>query len=367
MPAEKSFTISVENHAHATVAAATSVNPAFHHTLEPTTQPTTQPSTQPSAKPDNDHLRVQVTAVSLRKHYRLIITPDAMHLTGLFLYPVKSFRGCAVSAADVDALGLVGDRRFLVVDEHGAHLTQRPLPRMALISTALDPTHLTLSADGAASVRIPRHSSLDPHPATTRTVSIWRSQGLLAEDCGPEVSAWLSAFLGVTCHLVRIGEKFRRPVLDHPAFSAAPANTPISDDRIVSADLFNFSDGYPFLVVSEASLAHLNDRLASIGEEPVPMDRFRPSLVISGCPAYAEDTWSRLRIGAITFRSGGPCARCTVVTTDQLTGERGHEPLRTLASYRRDPTDSTRINFALNLTHETKSGTLRLGDPVELL
>ena len=289
-----------------------------------------------------------------------------MHLTGLFLYPVKSFRGCAVSAAAVDALGLVGDRRFLVVDEHGAHLTQRPLPRMALISTALDPTHLTLSADGAASVRIPRHSSLDPYPATLRTVSIWRSQGLIAEDCGREVSAWLSAFLGVTCHLVRIGEKFRRPVLDHPAFSAAPANTPISDDRIVSADLFNFSDGYPFLVVSEASLAHLNDRLASIGEEPVPMDRFRPSLVVNGCPAYAEDTWSRLRIGAITFRSGGPCARCTVVTTDQVTGERGHEPLRTLASYRRDPTDATCINFALNLTHETKSGTLRLGDAVEL-
>ena len=343
-----------ENHAHTTETEATCVNPRFIPRLEPT------------AKPDNDHLRVQVTAVSLRKHYRPIITPDAMHLTGLFLYPVKSFRGCAVSAADVDALGLVGDRRFLVVDENGAHLTQRPLPRMALISTALDPTHLTLSADGAASVRITRHSSLDPYPATTRTVSIWRSQGLLAEDCGRDVSAWLSAFLGVTCHLVRIGEKFRRPVLDHPAFSAAPANTPISDDRIVSADLFNFSDGYPFLVASEASLAHLNDRLVSIGEEPVPMDRFRPSLVVNGCPAYAEDTWSRLRIGAITFRTGGPCARCIVTTTDQVTGERGHEPLRTLASYRRDPTDSTRINFALNLTHETKSGTLRLGDPVEL-
>ncbi len=287
-----------------------------------------------------------------------------MHLTGLFLYPVKSFRGCTVSAADVDALGLAGDRRFLVVDEHGAHLTQRPLPRMALISTELTATALILSAEGAGATSVPLRATA---PATLRTVSIWRSQGLLAEDCGCEVSAWLSAFLGVTCHLVRIGEKFRRPVLDHPQFSSAPANTLIIDDRIVSADLFNFSDGYPFLVVSEASLAHLNDRLVSIGEEPVPMDRFRPSLVVSGCPAFAEDTWSRLRIGAITFRSGGPCARCIVTTTDQVTGERGHEPLRTLATYRRDPADATRINFALNLTHETKSGTLRLGDPVELL
>lgn len=285
-------------------------------------------------------------------------------LNGLFVYPVKSFRGYAVSTADVDALGLVGDRRFLVVDENGAHLTQRPLPRMALISTALTATELILRADGAGTVSVPLRAT---DPATLRSASIWRSHGLLAEDCGREVSAWLSAFLGVTCHLVRIGEKFRRPVLDRPQFSPAPAHTPVIDDRIVSTDLFNFSDGYPFLVVSEASLAHLNDRLVSIGEEPVPMDRFRPTLVVSGCPAFAEDTWSRVRIGAITFRSGGPCARCTVVTTDQLTGERTHEPLRTLATYRRDPADSTRINFALNLTHETKSGSLRLGDTVELL
>ena len=288
-------------------------------------------------------------------------------LTSLFLYPVKSLRGCAVSSADVDPLGIVGDRRFMVVDETGAHLTQRPLPRMALISTALDPTHLTLSADGAASVRITLHSSLHPYPATTRTVSIWRSHGLHAEDCGPEASTWLSAFLGVTCHLVRIGEKFHRPVLDRPEFSSAPPNSPIIDGRIASSDLVNFSDGFPFLVVSEASLAQLNDRLVSIGEVPVPMDRFRPTLVVSGCPAFAEDHWSRLRIGGITFRSGGPCARCIVTTTDQLTGERGHEPLRTLATYRRDPTDSTRINFALNLTHETKSGHLRVGDVIEIL
>ncbi len=287
-----------------------------------------------------------------------------MHLSGLFLYPVKSFRGCAVTAADVDALGLVGDRRFLVVDENGAHLTQRPLPRMALISTELTSTALRLRADGVGEISVPLRALA---PATLRTVSIWRSHGLLAEDCGRDVSAWLSAFLGVTCHLVRIGEKFRRPVLDRPAFATTAATAPVDDGRLVSADLFNFADGYPFLVVSEASLAHLNDRLVALGEEPVPMDRFRPTLVVSGCPAFAEDTWSRLRIGAITFRSGGPCARCIVTTTDQFSGERGHEPLRTLATYRRDPADPSRINFALNLTHETKSGTLRVGDAAELL
>lgn len=288
----------------------------------------------------------------------------SLTLTGLFLYPVKSCRGCAVSAADVDALGLVGDRRFLVVDANGAHLTQRPLPRMALIATELTATALLLRAEGAGEISVPVRAAA---PAALRTVSIWRSHGLLAEDCGRDVSAWLSAFLGVPCHLVRIGEKFHRPVLDRPAFASAPADTPVVDGRIVSTDRFNFADGYPFLVVSEASLVHLNDRLVALGEEPVPLDRFRPTLVVSGCPAFAEDTWSRVRIGAITFRSGGPCARCLVTTTDQFSGERGTEPLRTLAAYRRDPADPTRINFALNLTHETKSGSLRVGDTVTLL
>jgi uncharacterized protein YcbX len=187
---------------------------------------------------------------------------------------------------------------------------------------------------------------------------------LRAEDCGPEISAWLSALLGMSCHLVRIGKDFRRPVLERR--EPRPGET-LLDGRVVTPDLFTFADGFPFLVVSEASLANLNDRLVSIGEEPVPMDRFRPNFVVTGVPAFGEDAWGRARIGEIVFRSGGPCARCTVTTTDQFTGERGHEPLRTLASYRRDAGDSTRINFGLNLTHETKSGTVRVGDAVEIL
>ena len=139
------------------------------------------------------------------------------------------------------------------------------------------------------------------------------------------------------------------------------------DGRVVSSDLFHFADGFPFLLVSEASLANLNDRLVSTGEEPVPMNRFRPNFVVSGVAAFGEDAWPRVRIGGIVFRSGGPCARCIVTTTDQFTGERGTEPLRTLAAYRRDAGDSTRINFGLNLTHKTKSGSVRVGDAVELL
>ena len=272
-----------------------------------------------------------------------------MHLSGLFIYTVKSLRGFPVNSASVDALGLVGDRRFLVVDETGRFLTQRTLPRMALVTTALDATHLTLSAAGAGSVRVPLVS--DP-TAPLRTVSIWKSAGLQAEDCGEVVAAFLSSFLGTRCRLVRIGSAFRRPVLK----TAARAD-----------DVFHFGDGAPVLVVSEASLADLNDRIVASGGDAVPMDRFRPSLVITGCPAFAEDTWPRFRLGTAIFRAAGPSSRCTVTTTDQLTGERGKEPLRTLATYRRDATDPTDVNFGQNLINETKSGAFRVGDTVEIV
>lgn len=272
-----------------------------------------------------------------------------MRLSGLFLYPVKSLRGCAVEAATVDDLGLVGDRRFLVIDENGRFLTQRTLPRMALVATALTADSLTLSAERAGSIRIPRA----PDPTVPlRSVTVWKSENLLAEDCGETAAAWLTDFLGVKCRLVRIGEKFLRPILKS---TAGPG------DRV------SFADAFPFLVISEASLADLNDRLVARSEDALPMNRFRPNLVIEGCDPFAEDTWPRFRIGDVVFRAGGPCARCIVTTTDQLTAERGKEPLRTLATYRRDAADPTDVNFGQNLIHETKSGTLRLGDSVELV
>ena len=281
-----------------------------------------------------------------------------MHLSGLFIYPVKGLRGLAVNSAGVDALGLVGDRRFLVVGDTGEFLTQRTLPRMTQIATELAGGQLVLHAEGAGTISVPLRADTPP---PLRTVWVWRSKDLLAEDCGREVAVWLSGVLEKSCHLVRIGQKFRRPVLERR--SPLPGETLI-EGRVLTADLFNFADGFPFLAIGEASLAHLNDRLVATGAEPVPMNRFRPNFVVSGVSPYGEDEWPRVRIGEIVFRSGGPCARCIVTTTDQLTGERHHEPLRTLASYRRDDADPSRINFGLNLTHETKSGTLRVGDAV---
>ena len=271
-----------------------------------------------------------------------------MVLRGIHVHPVKSLGGCAVAEAEVDALGLVGDRRFLVVDPEGRFLTQRTLPRMALIATQLDAATLTLTAAGAGSVVVPRA----PDPAAPLVaVTVWKSEGLLAEDCGSAAAAWLGRLLGAPCRLVRIGPAFRRPVRRVPA-------------GLDGTPLVGFADAYPFLLASEASRADLNDRLVARGEEPLGWDRFRANLIIEGCAAFAEDTWPRLRIGAIEFRAAGPCARCAVTTTDQATGERGVEPLRTLATYRRDPRAPEDVNFGQNLIHLTLGGRLRVGDAV---
>jgi uncharacterized protein YcbX len=279
-----------------------------------------------------------------------------MQLTGLFIYPVKSLGGFSVPAANLNALGLVGDRNFLVVDETGRFLTQRTLPRMALIATALDATHLILSTAPAHALRVAR--ATDPS-APLRNVSVWKSENLLAEDCGDAPAAFLSDFLNVRCRLVRIGAAFHRLIPPHKLPPALNAQLSTLNSQVA------FADAYPLVIIGESTLADLNDRLVAQGSHGLPMNRFRPNLVFTGAPAFAEDRWPRIRIGSVTLRSGGPCARCIMTTTDQATGERdGPEPLRTLATYRRDTTDSTHVNFGQNLIHETKSGILTVGDAV---
>lgn len=271
-----------------------------------------------------------------------------MHLAALHLYPVKSCRGLHVTSAELDDLGLVGDRRFLVVDDSGQFITQRTHPRLALITTALSATHLTLSAESVGPITVALAS--DPR-APLRPVTVWKSTDLLAEDCGNDVAHWLSDFLRHPLRLVRIGEQFHRPVLKK---AAQPG------------DCVSFADAAPLLVISEASLTALNDRIQENGGEPVPVDRFRPNLVIANCPAFAEDTWSRLQIGDTVLRSAGPSERCIMTTTDQVTGERnGPEPLRTLATFRRAPGNPTAVCFGTNFINESKRGTLRVGTEVE--
>jgi len=274
-----------------------------------------------------------------------------MHLSALHIYPVKSCRGLSVAAAGVDDHGFDGDRRFMVVSaEDGRFLTQRTHPRMALIETALTADALTLSSPNRGSVAIPLQSKSE-NPRSKMVVTVWKST-VTADDCGDEPAEWLTDFLGLRLRLVRMGGTYQRPNLK----SAAQAG-----------DVVSFADSCPFLLISEASLADLNDRLIAKHEEPLPMNRFRPNLVVAGAAPYAEDNWPHLRIGDIIFRNAGPCARCPIPTIDQATAERGKEPLKTLATYRRDAADPTNVNFGVNLIHATKRGTLRVGDRVEVI
>jgi uncharacterized protein YcbX len=265
-------------------------------------------------------------------------------VSGLFIYPVKSCRGHAVREAAVDAWGFVHDRRYVVVSEaDGRFLTQRTHPRMALIETGLTAAALTLASPHHGSVSIPRTL---PSAPRLLSVTIWNDT-VQAEDCGDEAAGWLSRFLGLPLRLARMGAGFHRPV---------------KPKRAQPGDQVSFADGAPLLLAAEASLHDLNDRIVAAGGEAVPMDRFRPNIVLEGGAPWAEDTLGRFRLGNVEFRNGWPCARCVVTTTDQETVERGKEPLRTLATFRRDPQDPTNVNFGINLVQETKSGTVRVGD-----
>ena len=256
-----------------------------------------------------------------------------------------------MQSAELDDHGLVGDRRFMVVSAvDGLFLTQRTHPRMALIETALTPDNLILSSPNHGSVVAERTSGSmvgnKIHP--TLLVTVWKNT-VTSEDCGDEPAEWLSHFLGLPLRLVRLGREFHRPV---------------KPTKALPGDVVSFADAYPFMAISEASLEDLNDRLATKDEEPLPMNRFRPNFVIADCEPYAEDAWIRVKINDVIFRTGGLCARCPITTTDQLTAVRGKEPLKTFATYRRDPDDSTTVNFGTNLIHETKRGILRIGDKV---
>lgn len=262
-----------------------------------------------------------------------------MQLTCLHFYPVKSLRGLSPSSWSLDAFGLAGDRRWMLVDAEGMFVTQRRQARMALIGTALDDGRLLLRGPEMGDLSLAEPGD----DARIAPVQIWRDR-VDARDAGDEAADWLSRCLGESVRLVHFSAESLRPV--DPGYA-------------VAGDRTAFSDGFPLLLISEASLADLNARMAL----PLSMRRFRPNLVVGGTEPYAEDQWRRIRIGEITFRVVKPCSRCVITTIDPETAARGKEPLATLAKYRRRGKD---VMFGQNLIHDGL-GTLRLGDSVEVL
>ncbi|HEY3253741.1 MAG TPA: MOSC N-terminal beta barrel domain-containing protein, partial [Polyangiaceae bacterium] len=230
-------------------------------------------------------------------------------VSALYIYPIKSCRGVRVSEWPVVARGFAADRRWMIVDANGKFVTQREIAQLALVSVALEAEQLRLSAPGRPELTLPlRYES-----GESREVQVWQDRALaIAHALG---GAWFSDFLGAPHELVYMPEHHRRPV--NPA-------------RAKPGDIVSFADAYPFLVISEASLAELNSRL----EVPITMERFRPNIVISESQPFAEDGYAQVRMGEISFRGPKRCERCVVTTIDPSTGERGKEPLRTLAQFR---------------------------------
>ena len=268
-------------------------------------------------------------------------------LHSIHVHPVKAFRNQSRREAVVEPWGLAGDRRWVLIDGEGKVVTQRQQPRLALAAAELlSDGGIRLSASGRAPVTV-----RVPEPIGTTTLDIFgdKVEGILADAAAHE---WCSAYLGADVRLVHMDDPATRRPVD-PEF-ARPGET------------VSFADGYPLLVTTLASLDALNSLIAQgdhAGEGPLPMNRFRPNLVLAGTAAWAEDDWSRIAVGEVTFRVPKMCGRCVVTTTDQGTGERGKEPLRTLGRHRRF---GKQLAFGQNLVPETP-GTVRVGDPVTVL
>jgi hypothetical protein len=263
-----------------------------------------------------------------------------VQLSGLHVYPVKSCRGVAPRSWPLDAYGLRHDRGWMVVDANGRYLTQRELPRLALVETAIEGERLVLSAPGRPPLALP-HAGIRTGDVD---VEVWSHAGP-AVDGGDEAARWIGAHLGIEARLVAVPAGHARPV---------------SRDWFHGEAQAAFSDGYPLLLISEASLEDLDARLP----KPLPMERFRPNLVVRGTAPYEEDLWKRIRIGGVELAVVKPCARCTIPSTDQQTGERdGKEPLRTLATYRKT---ALGVVFGQNVVH-LGNGMLEVDAPVEVL
>ena len=262
---------------------------------------------------------------------------DGIILSGLHVYPIKSCAGVSLRSAEIAATGLRHDRRWMLVDGEGGFVSQRTMPRMAVISVSIRDECLVVEAPGMPDLEVP----FEAEDGGRISVEVW-GDTQSGVPVGEEADRWFGEFLRGDYRLVRQPEDDVRPV---------------DSVRANGGDRASFVDRFPFLLISEASLEDLNGRM----EEPLPMNRFRPNLVVRGCEPYAEDGWGEVRIADVPFRVAEPCRRCAITTTNQKTAERGKEPLSTLATYRRW---GGGVVFGRNAIHSSL-GTLRVGDTVE--
>lgn len=276
-----------------------------------------------------------------------------MTISELYIYPIKSLSGISVSEVIVEEKGFRNDRRFMLVTPEGEFMTQRTYHQMALLDVAIQQSDVSgellrvwhrQNPDNVLELPLSGGNSTE-----TMLVNIWDSKDVPAQTVSDEADRWFSAVLGNTCRLVFMPETTQRAV--DPKYAR-------------DNDMVSFADGYPYLLISQASLDCLNDRLS----EPMSMLRFRPNVVVEGTTPYQEDSWAEFRMGDLEFYGVKPCARCVLTTIDPETGEKGKEPLRTLTTYRKW---NTKILFGQNVLAKSTGnpvlGTLRVGQLTEVL
>jgi len=262
-----------------------------------------------------------------------------INVTQLFVYPVKSLAGIQLKQSNVDSMGLQYDRRWMLVTPDGMFMSQRKTPKMALIHTALEEGGLVLSTAGKSPHTVPSTTN----NSNKMTVEVWGDH-IEASMVGKESDDWLTDALGIECHLVYIADDVVRQC--DLNFSKAGERT-------------GFADGFPILIVSEESLADLNQRL----DKAVDMRRFRPNIVVSGMDAFEEDNLKNFRIGDLAMKGVKICSRCPLPMVDPDLGERtSQEPIATLSTYRKWDGN---IFFGMNVIHQQQGG-ISVGDKLHL-
>ena len=261
-----------------------------------------------------------------------------MWISALHTYPVKGGHRLDHDAARVEPWGLAGDRRWMIVDPDGVGITQRQAPVLTALHAVPRPGGLLLNGFDVD----------EPADGPKETIRVFSSKPPLTARLAPAATAFVSDFLDRPARLAWLADPTVRPIETH----ARPG------DRV------SFADGYPLLLTNTASLDAVNDWLLEAGDEPVPMTRFRPSVVLAGARPWAEDDWlgGRLRLGDLTFRAAKACSRCVVTTIDQETGETGRQPLRALGRHRRYDDG---LLFGINLIPDIapgETGFIRVGE-----
>ena len=265
-----------------------------------------------------------------------------MHVTQLWLYPIKSCAGLRLDEAVLDERGLQNDRRWMLVDEQGKVVTQREVPRLALVQPDLSPDTLTLSAPRMPVLQLPPGEAGEP-----RQVDLWGDEMEVLSV--PGAKPWFTQYAGRELDLVYQPDSALRP-LYHPELRLCPPET--------TGRHLTFVDGNPLHIVSEESVADLNTRL----ESPVEASRFRANIVVAGAKPYAEDSWETISIGNISFDLYETCKRCVLLNIDPNTATVAKEPLATLASYRRE---GGHVVFGRNIVHRT-IGIIRVGEELRV-